>query len=59
MSPGCTSRVQPLRVSFNKPFKDVIRQQFEEHLEENLQRYTEGKITLKASRDTNCQQLMK
>ena len=57
--PGCTSRVQPLDVSFNKPFKDVVRQQFEKHLEENLQQYTEGKITLKASRDTNCQQLMK
>ena len=43
--PGCTSRVQPLDVSFNKPFKDVVRQQFEKHLEENLQRYTEGKIS--------------
>ena len=42
--PGCTSRVQPLDVSFNKPFKDVVRQQFEKHLEENLQRYTEAKI---------------
>ena len=31
--PGCTSRVQLLHVSFNKPFKDVIRQQFEKHLE--------------------------
>ena len=43
--PDCTSRVQPLDVSFNKPFKDVVRQQFEKHLEENLQRYTEGKIS--------------
>ena len=41
---GCTSRVQPLDVSFNKPFKDVVRQQFEKHLEQNLQWYTEGKI---------------
>ena len=42
---GCTSRVQPLDVSFNKPFKDVVRQQFEKHLEENLQWYTERKIS--------------
>ena len=31
--PGCTSQVQPLHVSFNKPFKDVVRQKFEKHLE--------------------------
>ena len=43
--PGCTSRVSPLDVSFNKPFKDVVRQQFEKHLEKNLQRYTDGKIS--------------
>ena len=43
--PGCTSRVQPLEVFFNKPFNDVVRQQFEKPLEENLQRYTEGKIS--------------
>ena len=23
--PGCTSRVQPLDVCFNKPFKDVVK----------------------------------
>ena len=105
--PGCTSWVQPVDVPFNKPFKDVVRQQFEKHLEKNLQRYPKRKIsaserrvlvtkwvgkawtevgsyrhmvvrnfkkcgisylwtfpkmerfTLKASRNTNCQQLMK
>ena len=42
---GCTSRVQPLYVSFNEPFKDIVRQQFKMHLEENLEQYTEGKIS--------------
>ena len=40
--PGCTSRVQPLDVSFNKPFKDVVRQLSEKHLEENLRRTCNG-----------------
>ena len=43
--PGCTSRVQPPDVSFNKPFKVLVRQKFEKNLEENLQRYTEEKIS--------------
>ena len=43
--PGCTSQVQPRDVSFNNPFKDAVKQQFEKHLEENLQQYTEGKIS--------------
>ena len=44
--PGCTSRVQLLMfLLINKPFKDVVRHQFEKHLEENLQRYSEGKIS--------------
>ena len=43
--PACTSRVQHLDVSFKKPFKDVVRQKFEKLLEENLQWFTEGKIS--------------
>ena len=43
--PGCTSRVQLLDVSFNKPFNDVVKQLFEKHLEENLSRYPEGEIS--------------
>ena len=43
--PGCTSRVQPLDVAFNKPFKDIIRRLFEQHINENLVNYTTGKIT--------------
>ena len=43
--PGCASRVKPLDVVFNKPFKDIIRQLFEQHIDENLVNYNEGKIT--------------
>ena len=42
---GTTSRVQPLDVASNKPFKNRVRQAFEEHLHKNLQLYTEGKLT--------------
>lgn len=41
---GCTSRVQSLDVSVNKPFKDAVRTQFEKHLNGNLTLYTQGKI---------------
>ncbi len=43
--PGCTSRVQPLDVSVNNPFKSYVREQFEKHLDENLEHYVEGKLT--------------
>ena len=43
--PGCTSRVQLLDVCINKPFKNAVKVQFEKHLEENLNVYTEGKLT--------------
>ena len=43
--PGCTSRVQLLDVSVNKPFKNAVKIQFEKHLQENLTMYSEGKIS--------------
>ena len=43
--PWCTSRVQPLDVVVNKPFKNLVREQFEKHLDENLNDYVEGKLT--------------
>ena len=45
VSPGCTRRVQPLDVAFSKPFKDIIPQLFEQHMDKNLVNYSKGKIT--------------
>ena len=42
---GTTSRVQPLDVCINKPFKNYVREQFEQHLDANLESYVEGKLT--------------
>ena len=43
--PGCTSRVQVVDVTVNKPFKDEVRRLFEGHLEKHLELYVEGKFS--------------
>ena len=48
--PGCTSRVQLLDVLVNKPFKNYVREQFEKHLDENLELYVEGKLAASEKR---------
>lgn len=42
---GCTSRIQPPDVCINRPFKQAVKCQHEAHMSENLQWYTEGKLT--------------
>ena len=42
---GCTFLVQPVDVSFNEPFKGYIRAISERHLNENLEKHTDGKIS--------------
>ena len=43
--PGCTSRVQVVDVTVNKPFKDEVRHLFEDHLDKHLELYVEGKLS--------------
>ena len=42
---GTTSRVEPLDVSINKPFKNYVPELFEKYLDENLESYVDGKLT--------------
>ena len=41
----CTSRIQALDVCTNKPFKDATRAEHEKHQQENLNMYTENKMS--------------
>ena len=49
-SGGCTSLVQPVDVSFNKPFKSAVEQQATQHMQENLDSYVYGWINASARR---------
>ena len=42
---GCAFLVQPVDVSFNEPFNGYIRAISERHLNENLEKHTDGKIS--------------
>ena len=48
--PGCRSKVQPLDVSINKPFKDYLQTQFKKHCNENIERYISNKLTVSKRR---------
>ena len=47
---GCTSLVQPVDVSFNKPFKSAVEQLANQHMQENLDTYFKGDISASARR---------
>ena len=48
--PGTTNRVQVLDVVINKPFKDAVREQFEQHIHDHLDLYVENKLPVSERR---------
>ena len=54
--PGTTSQIQPLDVAINTLFKTYVREQFEQHLNENIQLHLENKLTARDRRvlTTKC-----
>ena len=44
--PGCIRQVQYLDVVINKPCKNTIKEQFERPLDENLDNYVDGNLTV-------------
>ena len=47
---GCTSLVQPVDVTFNRPFKTIVEQLATKHMQENLDAYVHGTIIASARR---------
>ncbi len=43
---GCTNLVQPLDVSINGPFKAAVETQASLHVQENLDDYIHGKVSI-------------
>ena len=57
---GCTSKLQPLDVSLNKPFKQVCRQEFSAYCRSQLSTMSNSADRLKtASKQEVCQWLIK
>ena len=47
---GCTSLIQPLDVSFNKPFKNAVERLATQHMQDNLDAYVKGELNASARR---------
>ena len=57
---GCTSKLQPLDVSLNKPFKHVCRQEFQNYCRSQLSTISDSADRLKtASKQEICQWTIK
>ena len=51
VQPGCTSRVQVVDVTVNKPFKDEVRLLSEDHLDKHSELHVEGNLSASQRRN--------